>query len=93
MLFVECAFCHRRVFSLLYPLHRARHTRRLPDGQMADHITARPDGRYQGSLEGCRCGIAAALQAPQRSDGMSGLHASQAAAVFAFSSAEVMTRE
>jgi hypothetical protein len=52
MLFVRCAFCHKAVFRPFYHSHRAKHVKRLPDGQMTDHITVRPKGRYQGSLEG-----------------------------------------
>src|SRR5437764_1501800 len=52
MLFVRCAFCHKLVFRPFYKSHRATHTARRPDGQMADHITVHPQGRYQGSLEG-----------------------------------------
>lgn len=52
MLFVRCAFCHKLVFRLFYESHRAKHTAPLPDGQMTDHITVHPSGRYQGSLRG-----------------------------------------
>jgi hypothetical protein len=52
MIFVRCAFCHKLVFRPFYPGHRAKHTKRLPDGQMTDHITVHPTGRYQGSLAG-----------------------------------------
>lgn len=52
MVFVDCLFCHKRVFFLLYPFHRAFHTWRRPDGQMNAHITVHPQGRFQGSLDG-----------------------------------------
>src|SRR4051812_37355857 len=64
MLFVRCAFCHRLVFRPFYSRHRAKHTALRPDGQMTDHITVHPQGRYQGSLRGVpqgyrhpRCGV------------------------------------
>jgi hypothetical protein len=52
MLFVRCAFCHKLVFRPLYLFHRSRHTRRGADGQMAEHVTVHPSGRYRGSLRG-----------------------------------------
>ena len=52
MLFIRCAFCHKLVFRLFYPGHRAKHTELRPDGQMAEHITVHPQGRYPGSLKG-----------------------------------------
>lgn len=51
MLFIRCAFCHQLVFRPFYASHKAKHTERLADGQMTDHITVHPSGRYQGSLE------------------------------------------
>jgi hypothetical protein len=51
MFFVRCAFCHKPVFRLWYPWHRQQHTRPLKDGQMTDHVTVHPEGRYQGSLK------------------------------------------
>jgi hypothetical protein len=64
MLFVRCAFCHKLIFRPLYRSHRTKHTTRRPDGQMTDHITVQPEGRYQGSLQGVprgyrhpRCGV------------------------------------
>jgi hypothetical protein len=45
-------------------IHRAKHTKRLPDGQMTDHITVPPERRFEGSLKGVprgyrhpRCGV------------------------------------
>lgn len=65
MLFVRCAYCHRLIFRPFYSLHCAKHTRRLADGQMKDHIKVRPNDRFQGSLDGVprgyrhpRCGVA-----------------------------------
>lgn len=52
MLFVRCPFCHKLVFRPFYPGHRAKHTQLRPDGQMSEHMTVHPKGRYQGSLEG-----------------------------------------
>ena len=52
MLFVDCPFCHKRILRFLYASHRLSHTKRLADGQMTDHITVHPTGRYQGSLKG-----------------------------------------
>ena len=52
MLFVRCAFCHRLVLRWFYARHREKHTAVLPDGQMTNHITVHPRGRYQGSLDG-----------------------------------------
>jgi len=68
MLLIRCGFCHKLVFRPLYARHRAQHTKRLPDGQMTDHITVQPDGRFRGSLEGVprgyrhpRCGVATGM--------------------------------
>ena len=47
-----CYFCHRRVILFLFPIHVRKHTKLLRDGQMTNHVTARPDDRYQGSLDG-----------------------------------------
>lgn len=64
MLFTRCAFCHKLVFNLFYSGHLAKHTQLLPDGQMTDHITVHPQGRFQGSLKGVprgyvhpKCGV------------------------------------
>jgi hypothetical protein len=64
MLFVRCPFCHKLVFRFWYASHEAKHTARLPDGQMKDHVTVHPKGRYPGSLRGVpqaylhpRCGV------------------------------------
>ncbi len=68
MLYVRCAFCHQPVFRLFYFLHRLKHTKRLADGQMTDHITVQPTNRYQGSLDGIPrgyvhplCGVATGM--------------------------------
>ncbi|MCG3185251.1 MAG: hypothetical protein ICCCNLDF_03439 [Planctomycetes bacterium] len=47
----ECPFCHRIVSRWLYLFHSLSHTRRLPDGQQADHATLRPSARYHGPLD------------------------------------------
>ena len=52
MLFVRCPYCHARVFRPFYYFDRSRHTERLSDGQMTDHITVHPNHRYQGPLVG-----------------------------------------
>jgi hypothetical protein len=64
MLFIRCPFCHKLVFRFFYPGHEAKHTTLLPDGQMTDHVTVHPTGRYKGSLKGVpqtylhqKCGI------------------------------------
>jgi len=49
---VVCPFCHKEVLASWYPKHRAKHTAKLADGQMKDHITVHPTGRFQGSLDG-----------------------------------------
>lgn len=51
MLFIRCQFCHKLVFRPFYKRHRAKHTTRLADGQMTDHISVHPSGRYQGPLD------------------------------------------
>ena len=52
------------MFRFFYQRHRAKHTALRPDGQMTDHITVHPTGRYQGSLRGVpqvyihrKCGV------------------------------------
>ena len=64
MLFRRCPFCHKVVLGLFYSRHRAKHTALLPDGQMTNHITVHPTGRYKGSLRGVpqaylhpKCGV------------------------------------
>jgi hypothetical protein len=64
MLFVECPYCHKKVFRLFFSGHCKRHTALRPDGQMTDHVTVHPKGRYTGSLKGVpqvyihpRCGV------------------------------------
>jgi hypothetical protein len=52
MLFISCPFCHKRVFRFFYASHKAKHTAPLADGQMKDHVTVHPTGRYKGSLKG-----------------------------------------
>lgn len=51
-MFMRCACCHRLVLRWLYARHREKHTARLPDGQMTNHITVHPRGRFKGTLEG-----------------------------------------
>jgi hypothetical protein len=48
---VRCPYCHELIPQASYASHEQQHTRRKPDGQMADHITNAPDRRYQGSLD------------------------------------------
>lgn len=64
MIFVRCAFCHKLVFRPFYRLHRMKHTKLRPDGQMADHITIPLDDRYHGPIDAVpqkyrhsRCGV------------------------------------
>ena len=52
MILKYCPMCHTQVLWFLFPGHVARHSRLLPDGQMTDHATMRPDERYEGSLAG-----------------------------------------
>src|SRR5687768_10785160 len=52
MLFVQCPFCHKKVLRFFYAKHRTQHTTPLADGQMTDHVTVHPTGRYKGSLAG-----------------------------------------
>jgi hypothetical protein len=65
MLLVSCPFCHKKVLRFFYASHRAKHTAPLSDGQMKDHVTVHPTGRYKGSLSGVpqvyrhpKCGVA-----------------------------------
>ncbi|MFN7769023.1 MAG: hypothetical protein ACK5WR_19855 [Planctomycetaceae bacterium] len=51
MFFVRCMFCHKLVFRPLYERHKRKHTTPLADGQMTDHISLHPKGRFQGSLD------------------------------------------
>lgn len=62
---MECPFCHKQVWPLLYPLHQLTHTRRLPDGQQRDYVTLPPKERDGRSLDGVpkvyfhpKCGVA-----------------------------------
>ena len=64
MLFIRCPFCHKLIFRFFYQRHRTKHTALRADGQMTDHITVHPTGRYQGSLRGVpqvyvhhKCGV------------------------------------
>ncbi len=68
MLFIECPFCHQRVFRPFYFWHRTKHTELLSDGQMTDHITVHPTGQFEGSLRGVpqayrhdKCGVATGM--------------------------------
>lgn len=68
MFFIRCQFFHKLVFRPFYASHRAKHTELLPDGQMSEHITVHPTGRYKGSLKGIpqayehpRCGVATGM--------------------------------
>ena len=42
-----CPFCHSWVSENIWDSHLDSHTRLLPDGQMQDHITLRPEERFQ----------------------------------------------
>ena len=64
MLFISCPFCHKQVFRPFYPRHKAKHRAPLADGQMTDHMTVHPTGRYKTSLKGIpqayrhpKCGV------------------------------------
>ena len=64
MLFIRCPFCHKLLLRYFYPGHKAKHTAPLPDGQMTNHVTVHPSGRYKGSLTGVprsylhlKCGV------------------------------------
>ena len=64
MLFVQCPSCHKQVFRLFYPGHKAGHQALRPDGQQNEYVTLHPTGRYQGSLAGVpqsyrhpKCGV------------------------------------
>ena len=67
-MFVRCPFCHRWVFRWFYKWHEAKHTARRSDGQMSEHITAPPQDRHTGSLDGVPraylhsvCGVATGM--------------------------------
>ena len=45
-----CPFCHTWVSENIWDSHLDSHTRILPDGQMKDHITVRPEERFQGNI-------------------------------------------
>lgn len=49
--FVHCDFCHHLTFLPLSWVHQAQHVKLLPDGQQTDHITIKPELRYQGLLD------------------------------------------
>jgi Fe-S cluster assembly iron-binding protein IscA len=50
--FTRCPYCHRWVLRWFYASHEKKHTQRRGDGQMAEHVTAPPEDRYTGSLNG-----------------------------------------
>lgn len=50
-MFIRCNFCHKLVLKWFYTSHKARHTKRRPDGQMTEHITRAPTDRFTGSLD------------------------------------------
>jgi Fe-S cluster assembly iron-binding protein IscA len=67
-MFIRCPFCHKRVLKWWYAAHERKHTERLPDGQMRDHITKPVEERYTGSLDGIPqtyrhpvCGVATGM--------------------------------
>jgi hypothetical protein len=45
-----CPFCHTWVSENIWHSHLDSHTRLLPDGQMQDHVTVRPEERFAGSI-------------------------------------------
>jgi len=47
---MQCPFCHKEVWGLVYPFHQLLHTRRRPDGQQQDHVTLPPSERDSRSL-------------------------------------------
>lgn len=47
---MQCPFCHKEVWGLVYPFHQLLHTRRRPDGQQQDHVTLPPSERDPRSL-------------------------------------------
>jgi len=51
MIFTECPFRHRKIFSPLYGWHKRKHLQLKPDGQMTDHITMRDEARFTGPLD------------------------------------------
>lgn len=51
MFTMRCPFCHRHVLRWFYDSHVEGHTRLRADGQMTDHVTLRPDERYDGPLD------------------------------------------
>lgn len=50
-MFRRCPYCHHRVLRWFYEAHEKKHTRRRPDGQMTDYMTARPEERFSGPLD------------------------------------------
>lgn len=61
---MQCPFCHKEVWGLVYPFHQLLHTRRS-DGQQQDHVTLPPSERDPRSLAGVpqvyyhpKCGVA-----------------------------------
>ncbi len=49
--YVHCDFCHHLTFLPLYWIHGQQHLKLLPSGQRTDHITIKPEYRYQGLLD------------------------------------------
>ena len=45
-----CPFCHTWLANHVFDEHVASHTRLLPDGQMKDHVTVRPEERFAGDI-------------------------------------------
>lgn len=45
-----CPFCHTWCSSNIFDAHVASHTQKLPDGQMQDHVTVRPEQRFAGDI-------------------------------------------
>jgi hypothetical protein len=50
--FKRCPYCHKWQFAFMYTSHIKKHTKTRPDGQQQDHLTAPPEERYSGSLDG-----------------------------------------
>jgi hypothetical protein len=46
-----CQFCHQDILATEYEEHLLKHTTKLADGQMTNHITEKEENRFQGNLE------------------------------------------
>ena len=50
-MYKSCPFCHKKILTIIYKIHLLKHYKRLPDGQMTNHMTEKPNSRYKGSLD------------------------------------------